>query len=178
MSLIIHLFTALFLFVMNPIVLVDFNKNSSIKDWSIVNDVVMGGKSNSNYKIDSEGNGSFTGTVSLENNGGFCSVQHYLEPKILKNKKFFSIRLRGDGKKYQFRVKSNRNDYYSYVYQFQTSTKWEVIEIPMAEMYASFRGKKLDIPNYDGVKMEQMAFLIANYKEESFELLIDKIEVK
>ncbi|HWS60375.1 MAG TPA: CIA30 family protein [Flavobacterium sp.] len=178
MSLSIHLFTALFLFVMNPIVLVDFNKNSIIKDWSIVNDVVMGGKSNSNFKIDSEGNGSFTGTVSLDNNGGFCSVQHYLQPKILKNKKFFSIRLKGDGKKYQFRVKSNRNDYYSYIYSFQTGNLWEVIEIPMAEMYASFRGNKLDIPNYDGVKMEQMAFLIANNKEESFELLIDKIEVK
>lgn len=178
MSLSINLFTVLFLFVMNPIILIDFKKDSIAADWSIVNDVVMGGKSNSNFKIDSEGNGRFTGTVSLENNGGFCSVQHYLEPKILKNKKSFSIRLKGDGKKYQFRVKSNRNDYYSYVYQFQTTNQWEVIEIPMAAMYASFRGNKLNIPNYDGAKIEQMAFLIANYKEERFELLLDKITIQ
>jgi hypothetical protein len=174
----INLLTALYFLVMNPIVLVDFNSKSIIGDWNIVNDVVMGGRSNSNFVVDSEGNGRFTGTVSLENNGGFCSVQHYLQSKSLENKKVFSIRLKGDGKKYQFRVKSNRNNYYSYVYSFQTSKKWEVIEIPIAEMYASFRGNNLNIPNYNGAKIEEIAFLIANYKEESFELLIDKIEVK
>jgi len=178
MNLGINLLLAFLFFTMNPIVLVDFNKNSKTDDWNIVNDVVMGGRSNSQFVMASEGNARFTGTVSLENNGGFCSVQHNLEAKSLENKKFFSIRLKGDGKKYQFRVKSNRNDYYSYVYQFQTSKQWEVIEIPISEMYASFRGNKLNIPNYDGAKIEQLAFLIANYKEESFELLIDKIEVK
>lgn len=178
MNLGINLLLAFLFFAMNPIVLVDFNKNSKTDDWNIVNDVVMGGRSNSQFVMASEGNARFTGTVSLENNGGFCSVQHNLVAKSLENKKIFSIRLKGDGKKYQFRVKSNRNDYYSYVYQFQTSKQWEVIEIPISEMYASFRGNKLNIPNYDGAKIEQLAFLIANYKEESFELLIDKIEVK
>jgi len=178
MNLGINLLLAFLFFAMNPIVLVDFNKTSNTDDWNIVNDVVMGGRSNSQFERDSEGNARFTGTVSLENNGGFCSVQHNLAAKSLENKKFFSIRLKGDGKKYQFRVKSNRNDYYSYVYQFQTSKQWEVIEIPISEMYASFRGNKLNIPNYDGAKIEQLAFLIANYKQESFELLIDKIEVK
>ncbi|QBN20667.1 CIA30 family protein [Flavobacterium nackdongense] len=163
---------------MDPIVLVDFNKTSNSDDWNIVNDVVMGGRSNSQFGMDSDGHGRFTGAVSLENNGGFCSVQHNLVAKSLGNKKIFSIRIKGDGKQYQFRVKSNRNDYYSYVYQFQTSKQWEVIEIPISEMYASFRGNKLNIPNYDGAKIEQLAFLIANYKQESFELLIDKIEVK
>jgi NADH dehydrogenase [ubiquinone] 1 alpha subcomplex assembly factor 1 len=178
MNLGLHIFLALFFHTMNPIVLVDFNKNSKTDDWNIVNDVVMGGRSNSQIERDTDGNARFTGTVSLENNGGFCSVQHNLVAKSLENTKYFSIRLKGDGKKYQFRVKSNRNDYYSYVYQFQTSKQWEVIEIPISEMYASFRGNKLNIPNYDGAKIEQLAFLIANYKQESFELLIDKIEVR
>ena len=173
-----NLFIGLFLLFMNSIVLVDFNVNSKVEDWNIVNDVVMGGKSNSYFKIDSNGNGSFNGTVSLDNNGGFCSVQHYLKPIRLSDKKIFSIRLKGDGKKYQFRVKSNRNDYYSYIYQFQTGKEWETIDIPITEMYASFRGNKLNIPNYDGSQIEQIAFLIGNAKAESFELLIDKIEVK
>ena len=173
-----NLFLGLFFLVMNPIFLVDFNLNSNVEDWNIVNDVVMGGKSDSYFSIDSKGNGSFNGTVSLENNGGFCSVQHYLKPISLSDKKIFRIRLKGDGKKYQFRVKSNRKDYYSYIYQFQTGKDWETIDIPISEMYASFRGNKLNIPNYDGSKIEQIAFLIGNYKEESFELIIDKIEVK
>lgn len=164
--------------MINPILLIDLNLNTNIDNWKIVNDVVMGGRSRSDFFIDASGNGVFKGTVSLDNNGGFCSIQHYFQPISLDKNKFFSIRLKGDGKKYQFRVKSDSNDYYSYIYEFKTTSEWETIEIPIAEMYASFRGRMLDIPNYNGSKIEEIAFLIGNKKAESFELLIDKIEVK
>ena len=173
-----NLFLGLFLIIMNPFLLVDFDSNSNTDDWKIVDDVVMGGRSTSNFFIDSDGNGTFKGTVSLDNNGGFCSVRHSFKSVSLNNNDLFSIRLKGDGKKYQFRVKSDRKDYFSYIYEFQTGNEWETIEIPVSEMYASFRGNKLDIPNYDGSKIEEAAFLIGNGKEENFELLIDKIEVK
>ncbi len=162
----------------NTISLIDFNLNSSIDNWNIVNDVVMGGRSKSNFFIDSNGNATFRGTVSLDNNGGFCSIQHFFKPISLDNNKLFSIRLKGDGKKYQFRVKSDRNDYYSYIYEFQTSKEWETIEIPISEMYASFRGRTLDLSNYDGSKLAEIAFLIGNKKAENFELQIDKIDIK
>jgi hypothetical protein len=45
-------------------------------------------------------------------------------------------------------------------------------------MKPSFRGRELDIPNYDVQVMEELAFLIANYKAESFRLEIDKISLK
>ena len=163
--------------MMNPFVLIDFNLKSTIDDWNIVNDVVMGGKSKSNFFIDSNGNATFKGSVSLDNNGGFCSIQYSLKPISLNNKKLFSIRLKGDGKKYQFRVKSESNNYYSYIYEFQTSTEWETIEIPISAMYASFRGRTVDLSNYDGSKLAEIAFLIGNKKAENFELQIDKIEV-
>ena len=35
------------------------------------------------------------------------------------------IRLRGDGKTYQFRVKPNRNTYFSYIYNFDTNNNWQ-----------------------------------------------------
>jgi NADH dehydrogenase [ubiquinone] 1 alpha subcomplex assembly factor 1 len=163
---------------MNPIVLFDFNLNSNIDNWKIVDDSVMGGISSSKFFVDASGNGVFKGSVSLENNGGFCSVQHYPKPVSLKEKKIFSIRLKGDGKKYQFRVKSKRSNYYSYIYVFQTTTDWQTIEIPITELYASFRGRTIDIPNYDGANLEEIAFLVGNKKNEDFQLMIDKIEVK
>lgn len=163
---------------MNPIILVDFNVKSNIDNWKVVDDSVMGGVSSSTFFVDAFGNGVFKGTVSLENNGGFCSVQHYPAPISLKEKKIFSIRLKGDGKKYQFRVKSKRGNYYSYIYEFQTTTEWQTIEIPIAELYASFRGRTIDIPNYDGNSLEEIAFLAGNKKNETFVLMIDKIEVK
>ena len=86
--------------------------------------------------------------------------------------------MKGDGKKYQFRVKKSESDYYSYIYEFQTSTEWETIEIPVNKLYASFRGRTLQLPNYDGQSLEEIAFLIGNKRNENFELLIDKIEVE
>lgn len=168
----------LFSLTMNPIVLFDFNVNSNIDNWRVVDDNVMGGISASKFFVDASGNGVFKGNVSTENNGGFCSVQHYPKPVSLKEKKVFSIRLKGDGKKYQFRVKSERSNYYSYIYEFQTTTDWQTIEIPITELYASFRGRTIDIPNYDGASLEEIAFLVGNKKKEDFQLLIDKIEVK
>lgn len=168
----------LFSLAINPIVLFDFNLKSNIDNWRVVDDGVMGGISSSQFFVDAKGNGVFKGNVSLENNGGFCSVQHYPKPISVKEKKVFSIRLKGDGKKYQFRVKSKRTDYYSYIYVFQTTTDWQTIEIPITELYASFRGRTIDIPNYDGESLEEIAFLIGNKKNEDFQLMIDKIEVK
>lgn len=170
--------TLLFYFTMNSIVLFDFTVKSNIDNWRVVDDSVMGGISSSQFFVDASGNGVFKGSVSLENNGGFCSVQHYPKPFSLKEKRIFSIRLKGDGKKYQFRVKSKRSNYYSYIYEFQTTTDWQTIEIPITDLYASFRGRTIEIPNYDGTSLEEIAFLVGNKKNESFQLLIDKIEVK
>jgi NADH dehydrogenase [ubiquinone] 1 alpha subcomplex assembly factor 1 len=163
---------------MNPILLFDLTKDSDINKWRIVDDSVMGGVSSSEFFVDKEGNGVFRGTVSTENNGGFCMVRHFFEPTSLKEKKVFTIRLKGDGKKYQFRVKSKVNDYYSYIYEFQTTNDWQTIEIPINELYASFRGRTLNFPNYNGDSLEEIAFLIGNKENESFQLMIDKIEIK
>lgn len=165
-------------FAMNSILLFDFNKESDIVNWKIVDDGVMGGLSSSTFRVDKDGNGNFSGIVSTDNNGGFCSVRYFFKPTTLKNQKTFSIRLKGDGKKYQFRVKSKVNDYYSYVYEFQTTSDWQTVEIPITEMYASFRGRTLNLPNYDGSSLEEIAFLVGNKKNESFQLMIDKIEVR
>ncbi len=164
--------------MMNSILLFDFKEKSNIDYWNIVDDGVMGGLSSSQFSIDENGNAVFSGFVTTENNGGFCSVQYNFKTMALSQKTVFIIRLKGDGKKYQFRVKSKSNDYYSYIYEFQTTTDWQTIEIPISEMYASFRGRTLNIPNYDGTSLAQLAFLISNKRNENFKLLIDKIEVE
>mgnify|MGYP001794145454 CR=1 FL=1 len=65
---------------MNTHTLFDFKKDSSLAGWSIVDDVVMGGRSAGHFKINREGHGEFYGTVSLENNGGFSSVRYAFDP--------------------------------------------------------------------------------------------------
>lgn len=159
-------------------VLVDFNENSSLHNWRIINDGVMGGVSKGSIKISEEGFLLFYGNVSLENNGGFTSVRHLLEKKNINDYSKFVLKVKGDGKKYQFRVKDDSRYRYSYVYEFQTTGEWEEIRIPINEMYPSAFGVKLDLPNYNGNQLEELSFLIANKKNERFELLIDLIRLE
>ena len=163
---------------MNPIIIFDFSTKSDLNNWQVVNDGVMGGTSRSKFYLNSEGHGCFDGTVSLENNGGFCSVRYEFTRIALDINKIICLRIKGDGKDYQFRVKTKKSDAHSYIYPFRTSGEWQNIEIPVTDFYPSFRGRKLDIPNYDGSNLEQIAFLIGNKKEENFQLLLDRTEVK
>ncbi|MDB9720910.1 CIA30 family protein [Winogradskyella sp.] len=165
------------LFIQSMVVF-NFTPKSDLYNWKIIDDVVMGGRSDGNFKINEQGHGEFTGAISLRNNGGFSSLRYNF--KTVNSSKFskFVIRIKGDGKAYQFRVKDQRNNRYSYIYQFTTTTDWQTIEIPFSKMYASFRGYSLDMPNYSGTQMEEIAFLIGNKKEENFKLLIDAIALE
>lgn len=162
----------------NSIMLFDFSNNVDIKDWRIVNDDVMGGKSTSDFMINKDGHGVFKGVISLKNNGGFSSVRYRFKNTEVKDLTKIVIRLRGDGKTYQFRVKPNRNTYFSYIYNFDTNNNWQEIEIPLKDMYPSFRGRRLNRGNFSSEELNEIAFLIGNKKEENFELIIDKIELK
>jgi NADH dehydrogenase [ubiquinone] 1 alpha subcomplex assembly factor 1 len=159
-------------------VIFDFNKKSNIEDWVIVVDGVMGGRSKGTFKLSKDGFGVFEGKISLENNGGFSSLR-YKFPKI-ETKEYSKVvlKLKGDGKQYQFRVKTNSGDYYSYITTFSTSGEWQEIEIPLKDMYPGYRGRKLDQPNFSSDYIEEIMFLIGNKKEENFKLLLDTLELK
>ena len=66
----------LLLINMETILIYNFNKKSNLKKWTVINDAVMGGKSEGEFYLNSDGNGVFEGDVSLENNGGFSSVKY------------------------------------------------------------------------------------------------------
>ena len=155
-----------------------FNKNSSISNWVVVDDVVMGGRSNGNFHLNKDGKGVFSGKVSLDNYGGFSSVRHGFKKLNVEKFKSIVLKIKGDGKNYQFRIKNKSSDYASYITFFSSSGEWQEIEIPLNSMYPSFRGRKLDEPNFFHKSIEEVTFLIANKKNEEFIILIDKIELR
>ena len=164
--------------IMKSILIFDFTKATNPKEWKIIDDIVMGGKSNGSFTIDKDGNGVFAGKVSIENNGGFSSVRYQCNPvKVTKNSKIL-IHLKGDGKDYQFRIKDKTNAYYSYITSFKTSGDWQTISIKLTDLYPSFRGRKLDMPNFSSDSFEEIVFLIGNKKDESFQLILDKVELE
>ena len=163
---------------MSSAVIFDFNKKSNVKDWVIVVDGVMGGRSSGTFELNDDGFGVFEGKIFLENNGGFSSLRYKFPKTATKEHTKMVIKLKGDGKNYQFRVKTNSGDYFSYIATFSTSGEWEEIEIPLKDMYPGYRGRKLDQPNFSSDYLEEIMFLIGNKKEENFKLLLDNIELK
>ncbi|MGB5553645.1 MAG: CIA30 family protein, partial [Flavobacteriaceae bacterium] len=139
---------------------------------------VMGGRSAGSFYVDEDGHGIFKGHVSLENNGGFSSLRYRFKKMNTAAYTKIVLRVKGDGKPYQFRVKAKASDYYSYVSQFKTANEWETIEISLSDMYPAFRGRKLDIPNYSNDGIEEIAFLIGNKRTEDFILMIDNIALR
>jgi len=155
----------------------NFNSSSKIANWHIVDDVVMGGRSNGTFYLNKGGYGVFTGKISLENNGGFSSIRYHSEEIIVNGYSHIVIRLRGDGKTYQLRIKEKTSDNHSYINTFKTSGEWEDISIPLKNMYPSYRGKTLNIPNFSADSIQNIGFLISNKKEESFTLFLDTINL-
>ncbi len=152
-----------------------FTGQTKVNEWRIVNDGVMGGLSKSSLLLTDDGHGQFSGHVSLENSGGFASIQLNKSITVEEENRFIVLRVKGDKKAYEFRLKGEVSQYESYVHQFTTTGEWENIKLPLSEFYPQFRGRKLNIPNFNFKSIEQVSFLIDNKQEEDFKLLIDWI---
>ena len=124
------------------------------------------------------GYSAFTGTISLEYNGGFSMVKHNFKATSVKGFTKIVLRVKGDKKQYQFRVKENARDYYSYIMPFSTNGEWQEIHLLLKDLYPSFKGRTLDMPNFSKSNIEEIAILIGNKKQEDFRLLIGKIELR
>lgn len=153
----------------------DFNPKSDISSWRVVDDGVMGGLSQGRFKLNENGNGFYFGEVSLENNGGFSSLRYRFKEKNIARYSKIILKIKGDGKDYQFRVKDKISNFHSYISSFSTNKEWQLIEINLAEMYPGFRGRKLEMSKFSSNVIEEIAFLIGNKRNESFQLEIDAI---
>ena len=73
------LFILMSLSIMSTTMIYDFNKESSKTDWIIEDDGAMDGIQQGKFSIDKDGNGVFSGTNSLDNNGVYASVRHQFD---------------------------------------------------------------------------------------------------
>lgn len=81
--------------------------------------------------------------------------------------------MKGDGKAYQFRVKSSAWDAHAQwklLEPIQPETRWKYL---LTACTPSFEAKKTKLPNDPGQGMVKITFLIANKTAETFGLKID-----
>lgn len=168
----------LFSLMMQSEIIYKFTDASNLSQWQIVNDAVMGGRSQGNLEIQSDGHARFFGDVSLENNGGFTLVQHRCNMNVKNEAKGIIIRCLGDGKAYQLRVRANSKSQYAYAATFTTDGgKWQEIRIPFSDLEAIFRGQVLNMPPFSAKSIQEIGLLIGNKQTEDFEILIDSFSI-
>ncbi len=127
-------------------VLFDFSyPTEDLKEiWGAVDDVVMGGVSESSIQL-AGGRAVFSGNVSTANNGGFASVRtrNFTSPWDLSDGEGIELRLQGDGKRYKFIIRcEGKWDGVGYCYSFDTSYKGTTtVRIPFDQLIPIFRAK-------------------------------------
>ena len=156
---------------------IDFSNSAEARNWIIVNDTVMGGRSQADLAIENDML-VFTGDLSLENNGGFASTRRIYSPLSWNSKETLEIKVLGDGRSYQFRLRTNRNaDGIAYVANF-TTTKGEVqlLTFNLNDFSPQFRGRLVNgAPNLKFSDIAQIGFMLADKNPGNFVLRIEHI---
>lgn len=162
------------------VTLIDFSETSPAF-WQIVNDSVMGGISRSSLQVQEDGFAVFSGTVSLENNGGFASVRTQARnPADLSSFEGLSVKVLGDGKTYCLRIKTikdGRITRYAYEARFTTSEgQWETHYLPFSSFKPVFRGFSVPgNPTLNRDAIIEIGFMIRDSQEGPFRLGVSEL---
>ena len=159
------------------IMIEDFAEKSLL-NWNIVNDSVMGGRSQARMSIKNN-IAEFKGYLSLANNGGFSSVRAYY-PNDLIDINSIVLRVKGDGRKYNFRVRAENNSWVSYTQSFATEKDtWQEISLSIEDFYPTYRGYNLrNIPKLSESIIREVGLMLSDKVEGNFKIDIDWIKVQ
>lgn len=157
------------------VMLENFEKNNHL-NWSVVDDGVMGGRSQGRFSIADNSTANFRGYLSLENNGGFSSVRAYIPTNMIGLSSIL-LRVKGDGRKYNFRIRTNENSWVSYTHSFETrKNEWVDIELDASNFYPTYRGYLVrNVPNLSELYLREIGIMLSDKKPGQFELEIDWI---
>ena len=159
----------------------DFKEGVTSLNWQIVNDSVMGGISTSKMIWVSDDIVKFSGDLSLENNGGFASVRATGRMPSLAESNRIVIRVKGDGRRYQLRLRSGRGwrvpDFSA---EFQTQVgEWQTHSFLIADFEPGWRGRKLqNVPPIKPDEIRSLGFLLGDKNPGGFALEIDWIKAE
>jgi monofunctional biosynthetic peptidoglycan transglycosylase len=145
--------------------------------WYTVDDRVMGGVSSSTVEITDTGILSFSGNMSLENNGGFSSVRSEWNPIDLTGADGLLLRVMGDGKIYRLRIYSeSTGENIAYNATFETTPEnWELVYIPFSSMVPTYFGYNVNVENLNTSKISSIGFMLSDRQPGEFDLQVDWI---
>jgi hypothetical protein len=161
--------------------LIDFEDAAHAALWQPVDDVVMGGVSRSSFGPAGSGVARFSGTVSLENSGGFASVRTPPREWEAAGATAFVLRVRGDGHTYKFTLRtSDRFAGLQYQARFAPPAgEWTEVRLPADSFVPTFRGRIVPgAPPLDPAHVRALGLMISDRQAGPFELLVDSIGIE
>ena len=157
----------------------DFNKDSNANDWYIVNDGVMGGRSEGSAYF-SENSLMYKGNISLENNGGFSSVRSAYQELDLSDYDAVEIRYKNSGQAFSLLLETNREWFRPYFKTqiLETSEEWETLLLPLSDFEETRIGEKTgnNLEQSDLSQIIRLGIMVSNKKAGPFEIEIDYIK--
>ncbi len=147
--------------------------------WYTVNDDVMGGISRSQVVVDTDQQRlSFSGDVSLENNGGFASTRSQWAGYDLNAFDGIALRVRGDGNDYRFRIRTEETGFgiaYTALFSTEADT-WKEIYIPFSEMVPLYRGFVVNTAGpLDPGSVRSFGLMVSDKQQGEFSLEVEWI---
>ncbi len=135
--------------------------------WGALDDVVMGGVSQSSVQVQPEGL-LFSGIVSTENSGGFASVRsrNFEPPLDLSAYSGVEVTVRGDGQRYKFFIRDgNAWDSVAYAYSFDTTAdEWVTVHIPFDQMQPVLRARIVERPPLNPRRIYSFQFMLSKFE--------------
>ena len=159
-------------------VLASVDNPDSIRSWKSVNDGVMGGVSEGGFKRTDSNTLLFSGTLSLENNGGFASIRTEPSAMDLTGLSALVVKARGDGRTYWIDLRVARQMSASSYRAYLPTTKgeWRETRIPLSDFKLQAFGNQLPGASIDPVEVTSVGFTLADKKTGPFELEIESIK--
>ena len=158
----------------------DFTTQATAANWSVQNDTVMGGISESSSTwVDKQL--VFSGNLSLENNGGFVSCFGPVDeklPSLMNGSTAIRLRATGDGKTYLFQLRSD--DGTNYVQRFtSTAQKDQVYVLPLSDFTSvDWRLAEIaDAPAMETSNIYQMGIYLVDKQTGPFRIAITSIDI-
>jgi Complex I intermediate-associated protein 30 (CIA30) len=157
-----------------PTVLVDFPDADSVAGWSVQNDTVMGGVSNSRTEW-ADGQMIFAGDLSLDNNGGFCSLRSAVSAdlgSLAAGSTALTLTATGDDQTYVVQVRTNRD---LFIQRLEIAAGGEeTYVLPFADFTATdfMLDEVVPIAPLDPADIIQIAVYILDKQEGPFRLAI------
>ena len=148
---------------------------SEDQPWVIVNDGVMGGKSQG--AVTTEVNQmQFTGNI-VTDGGGFSSVRRLLDDGLDESDRL-QMRLRADERRYEILLTDIDSQAYRVTYYAPLETEgdgWQVIDVSFDDLEARIFGRRVDAPPFQPQNVTTIGIILADGADGEFSLELDWI---